>query len=289
MKESTRQLFKVNRWRIDRSLHGYVYFTQIDHYIKYMIRLARKVRPRTRYLLDYMFSHYHCKVLTEEQAERLLTVNQDIVVDPERSSRVMPFRIAHDIVLSQPLNIVVLDCGCRLEQGIKDEPLDVCFVVGEPAASFVLEHGARHHARKISPQEAIEIMQRERKNGCIPTAWFKDVAGERFFAICNCRPGRCAALEAVQITRTLQLEDPPHVAVSSGYIAQADRSLCNGCKSCVQACPFKAIALDDEDKAEVVFDLCMGCGLCVDTCKESAISLVRDERKAAPLDVAELV
>jgi Pyruvate/2-oxoacid:ferredoxin oxidoreductase delta subunit len=57
----------------------------------------------------------------------------------------------------------------------------------------------------------------------------------------------------------------------------------------VQACPFKAIALDDEDKAEVVFDLCMGCGLCVDTCKESAISLVRDERKAAPLDVAELV
>ncbi|MEW6555364.1 MAG: 4Fe-4S binding protein [Actinomycetota bacterium] len=257
--------------------------------------IARKyirVLPRGRFIFDYFFNRYHCKVLTEEQARKLLTLDRDIEVDPQVSSRVVPFPYANRIILDQPQHIVVMDCACRLERGDKADaaPYDVCFAIGEPVASFWLEHGAeRLHARSISAQEAIEIMERERKRGSIPTAWFKDAAGNRFFSICNCRPGVCGALESQRIAGMLQVPSPPTIAAPSGFCARVDRDLCIGCGTCMEACPFQAINLDGEDKAVVIFEACMGCGLCVDVCKQGACGLARDERKGIPLDLDNLV
>jgi ferredoxin len=293
MKDSTKALFKLNGWRVDRAIHGYVYFTWIDYYIKTLMAIARRyvrLLPRGRFIFDFFFNRYHCKVLTEEQAVKLLRLERDIEVAPECSSRIIPYPHANRIVLNQPGSIVVMDCACRIERGVTDlEDLGVCIAVGEPVASFWLEHGAeRLHARRLSATEAIEIMRRARAKGSIPTAWFKDAAGDGFFAICNCGPGVCDALEAAQIAGRLQVDNPPGIALASGYSARVDRSLCIGCGTCVKSCPFKAIALDGEDKAVVIFDLCMGCGLCVDGCKQDAFSLVRDERKGTPLDIGEL-
>lgn len=294
MKESTRQLFKMHGWRVDRAIHGYVYYAWIDHYIKTLMAIARKyirVLPRGRFVFDFFFNRYHCKVLTQEQARKLLTLERDIIVDPQVSSRVVPFPHANRIILEQPQHIVVMDCACRLERDDDGAaPYDVCFAIGEPVASFWLEHGAeRLHARRISAEEAIEIMQRERERGSIPTAWFKDAAGNRFFSICNCRPGACGALESQQIAAMLQVESPPVIAAPSGYCARVDRSLCIGCGTCMEACPFQAIDIDGEDKAVVIFEPCMGCGLCVDRCKQGAFSLARDERKGIPLDIDDLI
>jgi ferredoxin len=294
MKESTRQLFKMHGWRVDRAIHGYVYYAWIDHYIKTLMSIARKyirVLPRGRFIFDFFFNRYHCKVLTEEQARKLLTLDHDIEVDPQVSSRVVPYPHANRIILEKPQHIVVMDCACRMERGIRDpEDLNVCFAVGEPVASFWLEHGAaRLHARSISAEEAIEILRRERKGGSIATAWFKDAAGERFFSICNCGPGTCDALEAARIAGMLQVDDPPYIALASGYYARVDRSLCIGCGTCVKSCPFEAVRLDGEDKAVVIFESCMGCGLCVDRCEQKAISPVRDERKGVPLDIDDLI
>lgn len=283
----------MHGWRVDRAVHGYVYFTWIDHYIKTLMAIARRyirVLPRGRFIFDYFFNRYHCKVLTEEQAVKLLRLEHDIEVAPERSSRVIPYPHANRIILNQPQSIVVMDCACRIEHGIRDPgELGVCIAVGEPVASFWLEHGAeRLHARRISTDEATAIMERERKRGGIPTAWFKDAAGDRFFSICNCRPGVCGALESQQIAAMLQVESPPVIAAPSGYCARVDRSLCIGCGTCMETCPFKAINVDGEDKTVVIFEACMGCGLCVDRCKQGAFSLVRDERKGIPLDIDEL-
>jgi len=293
MKKSTKQLFDLNGLRLDRSLHGYVYFTWIDYYIKTLMAIARRLvrlMPRGRFIFDYFFNRYHCKVLTDEQAVKLLRLEQDVEVAPELSSRVVPYPHANRIILNQPQSIVVMDCACRIERGIEDpEDLNVCLAVGEPVASFWLEHGAeRLHARRVSAGEAIEIMHRERARGSIPTAWFKDVAGDGFFSICNCGPDTCDALEASHIARRLQVERPPNIVLASGYCAHVDRSLCTGCGTCVKSCPFQAVALDGEDKAVVIFASCMGCGLCVERCKQEAMSLVQDERKGVPLDIDQL-
>ncbi|MDI6830722.1 MAG: 4Fe-4S binding protein [Actinomycetota bacterium] len=294
MKESTRRLFRANGWRVDRAVHGYVYYRWIDYYIKTLMAIARRyirVFPRGRFIFDFFFNRYHCKVLTPEQAAKLLTLDRDITVDPELSARVVPFPHAHRIILEQPQHIVAMDCACRIERGVTDpEALNVCLAVGEPVASFWLEHAAeRLHARRVSAEEALEIMRRERERGSVPTAWFKDAAGDRFFSICNCPPGLCDALEAARIARMLRVDSPPVITAPSGYLARIERSLCTGCGTCAQACPFAAVSLDGEGRAVVAFELCMGCGLCADCCEEGAPGLVRDKRKGIPLDIDELV
>ena len=74
----------------------------------------------------------------------------------------------------------------------------------------------------------------------------------------------------------------PQVA-SSGYVAQVDASLCTACKACEDACPFRAIQVDDVSVVD--WEACMGCGVCVGQCPNEAIALTRDERKGVPLDV----
>ena len=44
-------------------------------------------------------------------AEDLVMVREDIDLGPQET--VIPFKIAHDIVLKNPQNIAVFDCPCR--------------------------------------------------------------------------------------------------------------------------------------------------------------------------------
>lgn len=65
--------------------------------------------------------------------------------------------------------------------------------------------------------------------------------------------------------------------VSEGPVAVVDATLCTGCGSCVEICPFQAINLKKQDgllSISVVDPLlCKGCGLCAPTCPAKAISL----------------
>jgi heterodisulfide reductase subunit A-like polyferredoxin len=113
----------------------------------------------------------------------------------------------------------------------------------------------------------------------VHTAYFKDAAGDQFYAICNCCKCCCAGLEAM--TR----HGVPMVA-SSGFVAQVDEGACIGCGDCEHACPFGAMHVPY--RAEVTWDSCMGCGVCEGQCATGAVTLVRDERKGIPLDVGAL-
>ncbi len=73
------------------------------------------------------------------------------------------------------------------------------------------------------------------------------------------------------------------VLASSGYVAQVDETLCAACATCEDACPFKAIQVNET--SVVNWEACMGCGVCVGQCPDEAMSLVRDERKGVPMDV----
>ena len=75
----------------------------------------------------------------------------------------------------------------------------------------------------------------------------------------------------------------------SGYVAEVNEG-CDRCGTCVDACHFNAIRLDEESERAVVDSgKCMGCGLCKDACPSEWIQLRRDPSKGEPLDLGVLV
>lgn len=56
-------------------------------------------------------------------------------------------------------------------------------------------------------------------------------------------------------------------------LPQIDLELCNGCGTCVDTCPSRAVVLIDERPVIVHPEDCDYCGDCEDLCPEGAISL----------------
>jgi ferredoxin len=290
---STRRFFEAaGRARIswfDR-LHGYFYarwpYLYIgigigEHPIARLIgpiarafgsrnRLADPDRPTTA-------DGYHGKVLPLEAARQLIHVQEPIALGD--LEHVIPYRLARELVLEAPDHIVALDCPCRSARENPCLPLDVCLIVGEPFASFTVEHHPRR-ARWITAEEAEHILEREHGRGHVQHAFFKDAMLGRFYAICNCCPCCCGAMQAHR-------QGTPMLA-ASGYRAFVDPAACIGCEACLPACPFEALHMVDcvpfPDPAK-----CMGCGVCVSACSTDALSLLRDPQRGIPLELDRLM
>ncbi len=220
---------------------------------------------------------YHGKVVTLESATKLVRVDQEISL--RDLEHVIPYALARDILLRDPDHIAVLECPCRAARSQPCLPLDVCLIVGEPFASFVVEHHGRR-ARWITPDEAVEILRAEHERGHVHHAFFKDAMLGRFYAICNCCSCCCGAMQAHR-------NGVPMLA-ASGYASRVDADLCAGCGECASLCQFAAITITD-GRAAVDAALCMGCGVCADRCKRGAMSLMRDESKGVPLELDALI
>ena len=299
IKPSTREFFAEWRKAPDYSffdmLHGYIYGRWTHLYIAIGTGrhpLARKLAPLAAWFEQQitkgkkqaagadtvtLADTYHGKALPLEAARPLVLVNEEInVPDLEQ---VIPYKRARAIVLKNPDHIVALDCPCRSAKPKPCLPLDVCLVVGEPFASFVMDHNPGK-ARWISQQEAVNILEAEDRRGHVHHAFFKDAMLGRFYALCNCCACCCGALRAHQ-------GGTPMLA-SSGYVAQIDADLCMSCAECVDNCQFGALSMGALH-SEVDFEKCMGCGVCVDKCQVEAIALKRDESKGAPLEILALM
>jgi ferredoxin len=216
---------------------------------------------------------YHGKVILLDAATQLVMVGEDVrLTDLER---VIPYARARDIVLCNPDHIAVLDCPCRAARSNPCLPLDVCLVIGEPFVSMILTHHP-HRSRRITPEEAVTILQAEQSCGHVAHAFFKDAMLDRFYAICNCCACCCGAMEAHR-------RGTPMLA-SSGYVAGVEADLCIGCGVCAGYCQFAALSVV-EGRAVVDAAACMGCGVCVAHCLNAAISLARDPSRGVPLDI----
>jgi ferredoxin len=219
---------------------------------------------------------YHAKVVPLVAAKQLVSVQEDIHLP--NLEKVIPYSIARDIIFKNPDHIVALDCPCRMARENPCLPLDVCLIVGEPFASFVIEH-MPSHARWITSEQAQETLIAEDRRGHVHHALFKDVMLDRFYAICNCCSCCCSAIQA-------QAGGMPLLA-SSGYVAQVDSELCLKCRKCEKTCQFNAIRMDE--KAVIDEAQCMGCGVCVGQCKSGAIRLVRAPARGEPLEIQTLI
>jgi ferredoxin len=219
---------------------------------------------------------YHGKVLPVGAARQLVLVNEDIQL-PDLE-QVIPYKRARAIILQNPDHIVVLECPCRTARPDPCLPLDVCLIVGEPFASFVIEHHPER-SRWITQAQAADILQAEDERGHVHHAFFKDAMLGRFYAICNCCSCCCGAMQA-------QRNGSPMLA-SSGYVSQVDETLCQGCGICVNYCQFGALSVPN-GYSNVDIARCMGCGVCVSQCENGALSLRREESKGVPLELLTL-
>ena len=220
---------------------------------------------------------YHGKVVPLQAATQLVTVQEEIRI--ENLETIIPYAKARDLILKNPDHIAVLECPCRASRPDPCLPLDVCLIVGEPFASFVVEHQPKR-TRRITQDEAVEILRAEDERGHVHHAFFKDAMLGRFYAICNCCSCCCGAMQA-QRHGTLML-------ASSGDRAQVDEERCIGCGDCHEYCQFEALSLN-EIHSVVDGEKCMGCGVCVSKCKQGALALVRVSEKGEPLEIFELM
>lgn len=65
-----------------------------------------------------------------------------------------------------------------------------------------------------------------------------------------------------------------------------DREKCIGCGACAAQCPFGALSLDAEGKAQAN-EACTACGSCTEACPVGALKIEAAEKKSAGIDPAE--
>jgi ferredoxin len=293
MKESTKNLFKLHGWKnVGHFVHAYYYLAHLDQYVKILLPGLRALdkyvpasrKEATRSLFAFLPDRYHGKVISLDDAKKIVTMDQDVTVSAETSKKVIPFEIANQITIRNPESIVIIDCACRSEKKNPCLPISVCMGVGEPYATFAEEHAKSLHPRRVTQQEAIGLLEACHKKGHVHNAYFKDILGGQFYAICNCCKCCCGGIEVDRVVRSIGFQNPVKELAPSGYLAAVDQGKCKACGVCVAKCPFEAVSLEDE-VAMINPDLCMGCGVCPDLCPEEAIAFREDPGKGIPLDL----
>lgn len=177
---------------------------------------------------------YHGKVISLEAAAQLLTVNEEVrLTDFEK---IIPYARPRDVILQNTYHLAVLKCQCRAYHPNPCLPLDICLIVGEPFASFIVEHQPRR-SHWITTEEGTIILQEKHKRGHVHHAFFKDAMLNRFYAICNCCKCSCGAMNAYR-------DGTPMIA-SSGYVCCTIADLCVCCENCADSCQFGAISIID--------------------------------------------
>lgn len=133
-------------------------------------------------------------------------------------------------------SIGVTDCECRISRRVMGEGCghlekDMCIMVGHTAESCI----RTGKARRISKQEALDILKRAEENGLMHQV--TNIDGEdKIFGICNCCRCSCFGL------RTSQYFNTPNLS-NNNFIARIDEEKCVACGQCVETCPGDALRL----------------------------------------------
>lgn len=172
-------------------------------------------------------------------------------------------------------DIAVGYCFCRQRRSLLGDP---CSTAAPTLNCFTFGKSARHttaqgFAKKVTKQQALEIMQAAEKAGLIHKAFHpgsKESSLET--SICNCCKDCCDTLELWR-SGTLPLIN------STFNLSVIDPQACTGCGICVERCPTDAISLNEAGWAQRDESACLGCGVCARFCPEEAIALKEGLRK----------
>lgn len=318
IKKSTWKVFKAHGWRVDRGLHYYIYFKYYHTYVRILMnamgkndeKLAKLDPDSLQYKImmgiqriaeNITFARYHGKVLSPGDVTKIIKVEENVTLGTDTTRRIVPFKYARDILLNEPTQIAVMDCPCKALLENPCQPINACIAVGRPVSDFWLEHCEKYNVRKITKDEALDIIEQHRKTGHFNQIFFKVATGGRTGVICNCCKKCCGAGSLPKIIQRYTAENRDKVLAAkeghgdplegvgpsapSGYTVKHDAEKCALCGKCAEVCNFDAIEIKD-GKRSVDLAVCMGCGVCAELCPNGAISLVYEEKGGyIPLDL----
>lgn len=225
----------------------------------------------------------HGKIVRPDDAVKLLTQTENMHLVP--SERIIPFKVTREIIFESPDSIALGRCMCRaaaVNPCVPPSEQNLCVWIGEPNVSFISSQNP--YFRKVTPKEAIRVLEDAHKAGFYQCAYFEKPASDKFNCICNCCSCCCMGLTNWQLFNS---NDNPFLA-PSGYVPEVNDA-CNGCGDCVKTCGFHAISVDEKmQKAVIDLGKCMGCGFCEENCPAEAISMGLEPEIGEPLDIEAL-
>jgi len=185
-------------------------------------------------------------------------------------STVATYNKIKDMVKDQEIASVT-ECICSQEQALLGndcfKPKETCIGFGD-FAQYYLDNNM---ARKISTNEALELIDRAEKLGLV----LMPTNTQELSAICCCCTCCCPAL------RNANMAPKPSEFVHSYYKSSIDPDVCVGCGECIDRCPMDAIQ-EGDGISQLLGERCIGCGLCVSTCPEEAITLIEKADMEVP-------
>lgn len=278
-KPSTKDYIRSVGWhRVDLWGHGLFYLTKTFDYI----RLARFGIPYfdyvPKFLKYWLGSTYHGKFVPLSEAKKLVSIEED--VEAYNLERIVPTSVCRDIILNNGDALALVKCFCRHTSPNHCYPDEACIGIGEPLVTYMVEHQP-DVVRRISVEEALEVLEEHDKKGNIHAAVFKDVVGGKFYVICNCCKCCCVMLECYKYN------DVPFFS-HSGLMPVYDTEKCTSCGKCEEACPFDCLTVAKKSTPEVNLEKCMGCCVCSSICPSNAVEMVRAPGTPEPLVFDEL-
>ena len=242
------------------------FYARLDHFAKYenwhdIPAEDRKVIDR-RFLDEFIARHKDniTRKMNGLEAENALP-NDTVMLLSEVEEMV-----------NEATDIVVQPCDCRKLGENCDRPVETRIWLDEGARQAL----ERSHGRRLSKEEAIQLLRHADKKGLMHTA-DSEWRERGLHAICNCCACDCYPFRAAQELGSKGVWPKSH------YIVQYNQENCNHCGACVKRCHFDAfyydgstIEVDGKTKKTVVVDLdmCWGCGLCANTCPHDAIKMI---------------
>ena len=172
-----------------------------------------------------------------------------------------------EAIIDKAAKLALANCSCRRIARRCDFPTDVCLQVNR-GAEYAITRGT---GKELTKDEAMKIIDVAEEAGLIHSVYNNSGVPN---VICNCCTDCC--IFYYPLTKHGVLEK----GVARGrFQAEVDKATCTGCQTCVERCPFEAVAMvkvpgEKKLKAHISSEKCFGCGVCVVGCESEAIRLI---------------
>jgi Na+-translocating ferredoxin:NAD+ oxidoreductase RNF subunit RnfB len=234
-------------------------------------QLGRLTREFAEIANEYSLDVFYKEFNKKDRPTQLHTIPVEKGLSPEYA--VGTYDNIREIITNKVERIAILDCVCRQEHDILEEPCNLsdtrrCCVMFNESASRRIADG---RGTEVSKEEFFKLLNKFQKEGFV----LQPQNNQNPSYMCVCCGCCCGVLQMAK-----KFPNPAEY-YSSNFYAQSNSELCNGCEVCINRCQMDAVKMID-DNAHVDVNRCIGCGNCVAMCGQKAMTLSMKEKVKVP-------